>query len=180
MEDNLFSNPNIVAIGVGVISVIGGYLIARYTYRLQYRKTKVLIKQSINQLVDPTMLIKPEIVFKKNEEEHRYKNLFIVQTLFFNKTMKTHESFHINVTIKIDGGKVIFANCKGRGGAHKGHIRQDITFENWVKSFDVDLQPFHGNNRYSLTLYVDCPVGNTLNINDVKYDSTNNYRFIEY
>ena len=171
------SVTGIITIFLSIAAIIGAFFTARYAFFLQYRKTVIGIRQNISQLVDPKMLIKPKIVFIDNGEKYSYSNLFIVEAHFFNRSKKGYAAFHINAELKNKAADIIFASCQGHGGAHKAKLRRDINFDRPSKVADIDLKSFYTDDRYSLTLYIDCPEGEKITIHDILYDSENDHLF---
>jgi hypothetical protein len=175
--DSVFSPALFVTILLAIIGIIATFVLARYTDYLKQRKTTVGIRQNISQVVDPKMLIKPEIVFNKDGRDFRYRNLFIIESHFVNSVNIRHNVFDVSITFRIKDAEVIFADCSCNGSAHKGQIRQPIGFATPSKMIDIDLFPFNPNDRCSLTLYIICPGNEQLTNNDIRYDSSKHHRF---
>jgi hypothetical protein len=157
-------------------TLLAGGLAVYFGYWLKNRVPIIGIKQYISQVVDPEMLIKPQIVFESNHQEFRYSNLFIVETHIFNKSKKSFKNFDLKIGTSVPAD-IIFVSCNGEDESHEAVLTHVIDFENPAKSIDLDLNPFNINNKYSLSLYVACLENHKLTKNDIRYSTKNNSIF---
>jgi len=150
-----------------------------FAYYLKHKTAKIIVRQNISRVIDPKMSPRPIIVFQAVNKSHQYKNLFIVDAHFFNRSMQSFKKFDLTVKTKINAD-IIFAVCIGHDECHKAVETTDVSFDNPLKVVKFDLMPLNKNKPYTLTLYITCPAGEKQNLTglDMNYTSQEDADFI--